>query len=69
MSRGAEHRGPRNQLVVADIRTIFGGFEGGGETGTNRKAYARQQKQWEVMAIERPHKSHRKESLMVGVFR
>jgi hypothetical protein len=65
-SRGAQGHGPRNEPVIADIRTIFGGFSGGGETSADTKAYARYQKHQEVMTIERPHKSHRKESMVVG---
>jgi hypothetical protein len=65
-SRGAQGHGPQNKPVIADIRTIFGGFDGGGETSANRKAYARYQRHQEVMTIERPHKSHRKDSMVVG---
>jgi hypothetical protein len=65
-SRGAQGHGPRNEPVIADIRTIFGGFGEGGETSADRKAYAWYQKHREVMTIERPHKSHRKESMVVG---
>jgi hypothetical protein len=59
-SRGARGRDPRNEPVIADIQTIFGGFGGGGETRVDRKAYARHQKHQEVMTIERPRKSHRR---------
>jgi hypothetical protein len=65
-SRGTRGCGPCNEPVIADIRTIFGGFGGGGETSVDRKAYARYQKHHEVMTIERPHKSHRRESMVVG---
>jgi hypothetical protein len=65
-SKGTRGRDPRNEPVIANIRTIFGGFGGGEETSTDRKAYARYQKHQEVMTIERPHKSHRRESMVVG---
>jgi hypothetical protein len=64
-SRSKRGHDPRNEPVIADIRTIFGGFGGGGETSADRKAYARYQKHQEVMTIERPHKSHRRESMVV----
>lgn len=65
-SRRARGRDPRNEPVIADIRTIFGGFGGSGETSVDRKAYAWHQKHQEVMTIERPRKSHRWESMVVG---
>jgi hypothetical protein len=65
-NRGKRGRDPRNEPVIAEIRTIFGGFGGGGETSADRKAYARHQKYQEIMIVERPHKSHRRESIMVG---
>jgi hypothetical protein len=40
-SRSKRGHDPRNEPVIADIRTIFGGFGGGGETSADRKAYAR----------------------------
>jgi hypothetical protein len=61
-NRSTRGRDPCNKPVIADIRTIFGGFGGGGETSADRKY----QKHREVMTIERPHKSHRRESMMVG---
>lgn len=59
-------REPENQEVVAEIRTIFGGFTGGGDSHTSRKAYARQAKVPEVYNIERPLKIRRKQSLTIG---
>ncbi len=56
---------PRDQGVIAEIWTISGGFAGGGETSPNRKSYARQRKKWEVLAIDRPPQSLKKETLVV----
>jgi hypothetical protein len=57
---------PRDQLVIAKIWTISRGFAGGGESSEDRKTYARQRKNWEVLAINRPHKSQKKETPVVG---
>jgi hypothetical protein len=65
-SIGTRGRDPCNEPVIADIRTIFGGFGGGGETSADRKAYARHQKYQEIMTVMRPHKSHLRESMVVG---
>jgi len=43
-----------NQEVIAEIRTISGGFAEVGESNSARKAYARQVKNQEVYAVERP---------------
>ncbi|XP_062164913.1 uncharacterized protein LOC133871486 [Alnus glutinosa] len=65
-SRGTRGHDPRNEPVIADIRTISGGFGGGIEKSADRKAYARHQKYQEIMTVERPRKSHRRESMVVG---
>ncbi|XP_062162026.1 uncharacterized protein LOC133869069 [Alnus glutinosa] len=65
-SRGIWGRDPRNEPVISDIRTTFGGFGGGGEMSADRKAYARHKKYQEIMTVERPNKSHLRESIMVG---
>jgi hypothetical protein len=52
--------------VIAEIRIIAGGFVGGGESHTSRKAYARQMKVLEVYNIERPLKIRRKRSQTIG---
>lgn len=48
------------------IQTISEGFGGGEEFSTDRKAYARQRKNWEVLTINMPHKSQKKETPVVG---
>lgn len=52
--------------IIGEIRTISGGFAGGGPTNSARKAYARQAKNWEVYTVDRPLKSRKKESLIIG---
>jgi hypothetical protein len=59
-------RSPANRHVLGEIRTISGGFAGGGETQSARKSYARQAKHWEVYNVERPLKSRKAESLIIG---
>jgi hypothetical protein len=47
------------------IRTISGGFGGGGESSSARKAYERQLKDFEVYSVHKPPKSQRCETLEV----
>jgi hypothetical protein len=65
-SRSRQHGSPINQVVLGEIRTIAGGFSEGGESIRARKAYARQAKNHEVYAVERPMKVQKKESMMIG---
>ncbi|XP_059439812.1 uncharacterized protein LOC132172342 [Corylus avellana] len=65
-SRSRQPRESGNQIIIGEIRTIAGGFSGGGESNRARKAYARQAGSQEVWAVERPMKVQKKESLMIG---
>jgi hypothetical protein len=57
---------PQDQRVIAEIQTISGGFAGDGEISADRKAYAGQRKNWEVLAINQPLKSQKKKSSILG---
>jgi hypothetical protein len=65
-SRSRQHGSPVNQVVLGEIRTIAGGFSGGGESNRARKAYARQARNHEVYAVERPMKVQKTESVVIG---
>jgi hypothetical protein len=65
-SRSHVHQEPRNQHVIAEIHSIAGGFVGGGESSSARKAYAGQARSWEVLTVERPLKSRKKETPILG---
>jgi hypothetical protein len=62
----AEAMAKQTGTVLGEIRTISGGFAGGGETNSARKAYARQAKSWEVYTLDRPLKTRKKDSLIIG---
>jgi hypothetical protein len=48
------------------IHTISGGFGGGGESNSARKAYARQLDDFEVYSVQKPPKSQKYNPLIVG---
>jgi len=48
------------------IHTISGGFGGGGESNSARKAYARQLDDFEVYSVQRPPKSRKYNPLVIG---
>ncbi|XP_042944821.1 uncharacterized protein LOC122278703 [Carya illinoinensis] len=49
-------RGDRNRAPIGEIKTIAGGFVGGGISTSNRKAYARNARYEEVFMVDRVHK-------------
>jgi hypothetical protein len=53
---------PRAQETVTEIRTISGGFSGGGESVSARKAHARKLASKEVLALNEPGKVRKRES-------
>jgi hypothetical protein len=48
------------------IHTISGGFGGGGESNSARKAYARQLEDFEVYSVQKPPKSRKYNPLVIG---
>jgi len=48
------------------IHTISGGFGGGGESNSARKAYARQLDDFEVYSVQKPPKSRKYNPLVIG---
>jgi len=48
------------------IHTILGGFRGGGESNSARKAYARQLDDFEVYSVQKPPKSQKCNPLVIG---
>jgi hypothetical protein len=48
---------PAPQENLPEIQTISGGFGGGGESNSARKAYARQLRDFEVYSVQKPPKS------------
>jgi hypothetical protein len=64
-SRGLRLPKPRNQHVIVEICTIGGGFARG-ESRSDRKAYTRHMKNWEVFAMDKPLKSRKRETPVVG---
>jgi hypothetical protein len=48
------------------IHTISEGFEGGGESSSARKAYARQLDDFEVYSVQKPPKSRKHDPMIVG---
>jgi hypothetical protein len=48
-----------------EIHTIAGGFRGGGESGSARKAYARQMKDFDVYSVQTPPKSRKYETRII----
>jgi len=49
-----------------EIHTISGGFGGGGDSSTARKAYARHLKEFEIYSVQRPPKMRKYEDLLIG---
>lgn len=49
-----------------EIRTIAGGFRGGGETRSARKSYVKEMREVSIYAIRRPLKTARREKLVFG---
>jgi hypothetical protein len=48
------------------IYTISGGFGGGGESNSARKAYARKLDDFEVYSVQKPPKSRKYNPLIIG---
>jgi len=48
------------------IHTISGGFGGGGESNSARKAYARQLDDFEVYSVQKPPKPQKRNPLIIG---
>ncbi|XP_042954678.1 uncharacterized protein LOC122291097 [Carya illinoinensis] len=49
-------RGDRNRALIGEIKTIAGGFAGGGISTSSQKAYARKARYKEVFVASRVHK-------------
>ncbi|XP_042958056.1 uncharacterized protein LOC122293571 [Carya illinoinensis] len=49
-------KGDRNRVPIGEIKTIAGGFAGGGISTSSRKAYARKVRYEEVFVADRAHK-------------
>jgi len=54
-----------SQENLPEIQTIAGGFGGGGESSSARKAYARQIRNFEVYSIQKPPKSRKRETEII----
>ncbi|XP_059434509.1 uncharacterized protein LOC132167523 [Corylus avellana] len=61
-----DSRAPRDQGVVGEIHTIFGGIVGGGQSNSARKAYARKMQTEEVLSVQRPSKVAWKDSMILS---
>jgi hypothetical protein len=57
---------PAPQENLLEIHTISGGFRGGGESSSARKAYARQMKDFEVYSVQKPPKSQKCKAQVIG---
>jgi hypothetical protein len=55
---------PAPQENLQEIQTISGGFGGGGESNSARKAYARQY--FEVYSVQKPPKSQKRDAQVIG---
>jgi hypothetical protein len=68
LRRERSRSGPRRaqQGNIPIIHTISGGFGGGGETNSARKAYARQLDDFEVYSVQKPPKSRKYNPLVIG---
>jgi hypothetical protein len=62
----ADHQNPRNQDVIGEIHSIFGGLAGGGESNSIRKAHARTVNEEEVLFLERPSKAQKKDPMILS---
>jgi hypothetical protein len=56
----------QNQEVIREIHTIAGGIAGGGDSNSERKAYARSLQGHEVYSLHRPSKAARTDSVVLS---
>ncbi|XP_059450872.1 uncharacterized protein LOC132181637 [Corylus avellana] len=60
------HPPPQNHDVVGEILTISGGIAGGGESNSAKKAHARRVQTEEVLFLERPAKTLKREPMVLS---
>ncbi|XP_062147680.1 uncharacterized protein LOC133856606 [Alnus glutinosa] len=64
--RSRSHARLALQENLPEIHTIYRGFGGEGKSSSARKAYARQMKDFEVYSVQKPPKSRKRETQVIG---